>query len=188
MAVRQLKFIAPEQYLEIERRSEFKSEYISGEMIAMSGTTLRHATIVTNFGGELRNALRGKPCKPIAGELRVRVLRSAYLYPDVVIYCGKAELVDDAYLDTLLNPTAIIEVLSKSTQSYDRGEKFFLYRQIETLTSYTLVSQDEPRVEQYTKQPDGSWTFDEVTGLDAKFSLLNHEFALSDIYEGVDGE
>src|SRR5262245_12190039 len=125
----QLKtFLTPEKYLEIERRAEFKSEYYNGDMFGMSGASPRHAWIVPNIVAELRQQLKGRPCRVASNDLRLRVLPSGlYTYPDVMVVCGEPRFADDQK-DTLLNPVVIVEVLSESTRDYDRGQKFQFYR------------------------------------------------------------
>lgn len=153
-------YLTPEEYLAMERQNEYKSEYIDGEVFAMTGASRRHNLITFNIAGALSPQLRGRPCEAYTSEMRVRIPERGYMYPDVVIVCGEPQL-EDGHLDTLLNPAVLIEVLSKSTERYDRGRRFYLYRLIESLADYVLVAQDEYRVEHYTKQPDGPWTLSE---------------------------
>src|SRR5262249_9165559 len=141
------QWLTPEQYLEIERAAEFRSEYYNGRMYAMSGGSLRHARIILNLGGELRAALKGGPCSATVSDLRLRVAPDGlYTYPDIVVCCGEPQLAD-GYSDMILNPTLIVEVLSPSTEAYDRGFKSAQYREIESLQEYGFVSQSEARVE-----------------------------------------
>ena len=148
-------YLTPAQYLAIERKAEHKSEYIDGEMVAMTGASRNHNLIAFNLTREISQQLRGRPCEGYASDMRVRVPSTRlYTYPDVVVVCGEPQF-EDEYVDTLLNPTVIIEVLSPSTELYDRGKKFGFYRSIESLAEYLLIAQDERRVEQYAKQADG---------------------------------
>lgn len=187
-AQRKQPFVTPEEYLALERAAEEKSEYYAGEMVAMSGASLRHEAIVMNLGAELRDALRGKPCRPYASNLRVRVRSTNYFYPDVSVVCGKPELLDDAYLDTLLNPKVVFEILSESTESRDRGIKWRLYQHIESLEQYVLIDQNLPIVEVYTRQSADSWVLHTYTGLEVQVPLpsIDVTLALSDLYEGVE--
>jgi Uma2 family endonuclease len=152
-------YLTPEEYLAVERQNEYKSECLDGEMVAMVGASRRHNIIGVNITASLHRQLRGRPCEIYANDMRVRIASRreyAYTYPDVAVVCGEPQFEDD-YLDTLLNPTVLIEVLSESTERYDRGKKFSFYRTIESLAEYLLVAQDEYRVERYVRQPDGLW-------------------------------
>jgi Uma2 family endonuclease len=152
MSTQSKPYLTPEQYLEIERKAEFKSEYYQGEMFAMPGARLAHIQIVANASGELRQQLRGRDCQPLSSDMRVCVSEDGfYTYPDVVVVCGKPQFIDGT-LDTLLNPTVIIEVLSDSTEAYDRGKKFELYRPLESLAEYVLISSRRVSVERFTRQ------------------------------------
>lgn len=180
-------YLTPEEYLAIERRNEYKSEYVDGEMVAMTGASRRHNLITVNITGQLYPQLRGRPCETYSGDMRVRIPTTrAYMYPDVVVVCGEPRLEDD-YLDTLLNPTVLIEVLSESTERYDRGRKFGFYRTIESLADYVLVAQDECRVEQYAKQPDGRWLLtDHRLPEDlVELASIQSTLKLSEVYEKV---
>jgi Uma2 family endonuclease len=180
-------YLTPEEYLAIERRNEYKSEYVDGEMVAMTGASRRHNLIATNITGQLYPQSRGRPCESYGSDMRVRIPTTrAYMYPDVVVVCGEPQFEDD-YVDTLLNPTALIEVLSESTERYDRGRKFGFYRTIESLSEYVLVAQDELRVEQYAKQPDGRWLLTDHRSPEDVVELASVEctLRLSDMYEKV---
>jgi Uma2 family endonuclease len=180
--------LSPADYLVIERAAETKSEFFDGEMFAMAGTTKNHARIVMNIGGELRSRLKGRKCEPFATDLRVKVeTNGLYTYPDLVVVCGEQHFEDDR-LDTLLNPTLIVEVLSESTERYDRVKKFDLYRALPSLQEYVLVSQSEPRVEQFLRQPDGGWTLRITTDPTAFVNLTSIacEIPFAEIYERVD--
>lgn len=180
--------VSPEDYLAYERQNEFKSEYFDGEIYAMTGASLRHNLITLNAASELRARLRNTNCQTLAIDMRVKVSsRNLYTYPDVVVVCGKPEL-EDEHLDSLLNPILLIEVLSKSTASYDRTAKFEHYRTLESLAEHVLIAQDEYRVEQYTKQPDGRWLLTDIRGLEGAVDLasVGCTLALRVIYEGVE--
>lgn len=149
--------LSVEEYLAWERAQPEKHEYVDGEVFAMAGASLAHDTIVGNAIGELRTLLRGKPCVALPSDLRVRIPSTgAYTYPDVSVVCGRPEL-EGAARDTLLNPTVLIEVLSPTTEAYDRGKKFELYRSIASLRDYLLVSSTEILVEHFVRQEDGAW-------------------------------
>jgi Uma2 family endonuclease len=181
--------ITPEEYLEIERAAEFRSEYYDGRMYAMAGASVTHNTIVLNFGAELRGIVRNTSCRPWISELRVRISpEDLYAYPDVVVVCGEPKFADDRR-DTLLNPVLIIEVLSGSTEAHDRGFKSTQYRKLDSLHEYALVSQDEPHVELFRRQPGGhEWLMSEDFGLDAvcHFKSLGCQIPFSEIYRDVE--
>jgi Uma2 family endonuclease len=179
--------LTPEQYLEIERASEFRNEYYNGRMYAMSGGTHTHALIIGNLGGELRNALRKRRCLVTPIDLRVRVAPAGlYTYPDVVVVCGEPRYADNQ-IDTLLNPILLIEVLSPSTEAYDRGFKSAQYRTLESLQEYALVSQAEPRVEVFRRQEGGHWLLTEFAGLEAvcRFESVDASVGLVEVYDNV---
>lgn len=180
--------LTPEDYLATERSAEFKSEFFNGEIFAMSGASQSHNTIVLNVGAELRQQLKKRPCKAYVNDMRVKVnLTGLYTYPDVAVVCGKAQF-DDAHFDTLLNPTLIIEVLSDSTEAYDRGRKFEHYRKLESLVEYVLIAQNRPHVESYRRQPDQQWLLAECEGLDGIVHLpsIGCELALAEIYDKLE--
>ncbi len=179
--------LTPEQYLEIERAAEFKSEYYNGRMYAMSGASYPHGLIILNLGSKLHAALEKGRCAVIANDLRVRVSsRGLYTYPDIVVVCGEPKFADDQK-DTLLNPTFLAEVLSSSTEAYDRGFKSAQYRKLESLQEYALVSQTEARLEIFRRQTGGGWLLSEFAGLDAvcRFDSLGCQVALADIYQRI---
>jgi len=159
------------EYLEIERRAPIKSEFLDGEMFAMSGGTRSHSLIATNMTRAIGNQLEGSPCVVYNSDMRVKVRPDGlYTYPDVSVACGREEFADE-HNDTLLNPVVIVEVLSDSREGYDRGKKFALYRQIPSLREYLLVSQHKPLVEQFIRRDNGEWLLREVSGLEGKVSL-----------------
>jgi|SRR5450755_223216 Uma2 family endonuclease len=187
MATEAKPFLTPEDYLRIERAAEYKSEYYQGEMFAMAGTTVAHSRIVMNVSAELVTALKGKSCQAFDSNLRVHVPATGlYTYPDVSAVCEKPQLLDKE-ADTLLNPILIVEVLSKSTQSYDRGDKFKNYRSIPSLREYLLIEQDQILVEQWFIK-DGHWTLAEYNTLDAAITLvsLDIRLALADVYRDIE--
>ena len=157
MATHPKTLLTPEQYLEIERKAEFKSEYYQGEMFAMAGAREGHNLIVLNVGAELRQQLRKRPCRTYVNDMRVLVSATGmYTYPDAVAVCGEPQFLDETR-DTLLNPSLIVEVLSPSTEFYDRVRKFEHYRAVESVTEYLLVASERVSAELYTRQPDGRW-------------------------------
>lgn len=181
-------FITPEEYLVIERKAEYKSEYFNGEIYAMSGASRRHNLIVGNVLAGLHRQLRKRPCEAYASDMRVKVSATGlYTYPDVIVVCEPPQL-EDEWKDTLLNPTVVIEVLSKSTKSCDQGAKFEHYRTVESLSDYILIAQDKYHVERYVRQPDNSWLFSEAKSLHETIHINSIECALvlEEIYEKVD--
>jgi Uma2 family endonuclease len=181
-------YLTPEEYLEIERKAEFKSEYFQGEMFAMSGARRAHLLIGHNTSGQLYQQLRNRPCETYSNDMRVCVKPSGlYTYPDIVIVCGEPQFLDSTF-DTLLNPTVIIEVLSESTEDYDRGRKFKLYRGLETLSEYVMISSLRVSIESYVRQPGGVWTFIEATDLadSIRLTSVDCHLSLADVYEKVE--
>jgi Uma2 family endonuclease len=156
-AARQLG-MTPEEYLAFERGSDIKHEYVNGEIFAMSGGTREHSLASANALGELRSALLDRPCEVHGPDMKVKAAGPKYHYPDVSVVCGRP-LFEDETRDVLVNPKAIVEVLSDSTERYDRGEKFASYRTIATLDDYVLVSQTAVLVEHYHRQSDGTWIY-----------------------------
>ncbi len=181
-------FYTPEEYLIIERQAEFKSEYFAGEVFAMSGASENHNLIVVNIAAEIRQQFKGRHCKVYSSNMRVKVsLSGLYTYPDVIALCDEAQF-DDDHKDTLLNPTVIIEVLSKSTEAYDRGDKFGHYRKLDSLREYVLVAQNKYHIERYVRQPDNQWLLSEVNMLEdnIEFESINFILALHEIYDRVE--
>jgi Uma2 family endonuclease len=177
----------PAEYLARERVAETKSEYLNGEILAMTGASIPHNYITLNLGAELRQRVRGLGCSTFVADVRVRVRHTGlYTYPDVMVVCGPLQY-DDDRRDTILNPVVIVEVLSPSTEAYDRGEKFRQYRRLESLREYVLVAQDAARIERYVRQGD-LWVLSEVSGLDATLTLeaVNAAIPLAAIYDQVD--
>lgn len=181
--------VTPAQYLEAERRSAERHEYVNGQIYAMVGASRAHNCITLDAAAELRARLRGGPCQAFVSDMRVKVAATGmYTYPDVVVVCGEPQF-EDAEVDTLLNPRVIIEVLSPSTERYDRGDKFAHYRQLPSLAEYVLVAQHRPAVDRFVRQEtEGLWLLETVTGLDATVSLaaIGCTLALRDIFERVE--
>jgi Uma2 family endonuclease len=175
------------EYLEIERRADFKSEFFEGEMFAMSGGTRWHSIITANLVRALGNKLSHRGCVIFDSNMRVKVGETGlYTYPDVSVACEEQQFVDGE-MDTLLNPTLIVEVLSESTEKYDRGAKFRQYQSIPSLQEYLLVSQDAPRVELFVRQPNGKWLLQQAEGVDGKLEspTLRVVLELSEIFANV---
>jgi Uma2 family endonuclease len=188
MATQPKPRLTPEQYLEIERKADHKSEYLDGEMYAMSGGTRRHSLIAANINAALHAQLRGKPCNVFTSDLRVLVKASGlYAYPDVSVACGEVRVLDGAD-DVLLNPTLIVEVLSPSTEAYDRGRKFEHYRNIESLCHYLLVASDRVQLELFTRQSDRQWLLTTAANPEEQVALpsIGCTVLVSEVYEKVD--
>lgn len=178
----------PEEYLALEREAEIRSEYLDGEIFAMGGASPRHVLIVTNVVAELRLQLKKTPCAVYSTDLRVNVSATGlYTYPDVLVVCGTPQFSDE-YKDTLLNPLLIVEVLSKSTESYDRSKKFEQYRAIPSFMEYLLIAQDRTHVEHYVRQTDNTWVFSETNDRQATLPLpsINCRLPLLEIYDKVE--
>ena len=180
-------YISPEHYLEMERASDTKHEYYKGEVFAMSGASLPHNDIFHNVYGALTFFLKGKGCKPYGSDLRIHIPKdSLYTYPDISIICGKPQTTD-IFRDNIINPSVIIEILSKSTKDYDRGTKFTLYRSIKTLKEYILIDSTSVSVEIFTRQEDNSWILTEFKQQSDSFTIttISLTLYLKDIYEDV---
>ncbi len=188
VAVAKPPYITRQEYLEQERAAPSKSEYLAGKIYAMAGASEAHNLISINVTGGLWFQFKGRPCKVYNNDMKVFVESTGlYTYPDVVALCGEARF-DDKRNDILLNPSVIFEVLSPSTEAYDRGEKFNHYQRISTLTDYVLIAQDKIRVERYQRQTDGSWryTCHEDSEEVIHFTALECALRLADIYDKVE--
>jgi Uma2 family endonuclease len=191
MAVPQpAKRYTPQEYYALEREAEYKSDYYQGEIFNMSGGTARHSLISMNLGREVGNRLKGKPCRAYESNLRLAILATGLrCYPDVSVYCGPLQFdSEDKFAETATNPTILFEVLSKSTEGYDRGTKAENYRQIPSLKAYVLASQRGPHVEVYERQASGHWLLRDADGMDAVLRLpaIDIDLPLSEIYAGVE--
>lgn len=181
-------FLTEQEYLAIERRADFRSEYYRGEMFAMAGSRYEHTRIKDNVSCLLASALEKTSCFPLTSDMRVHIpATTLYTYPDVVVVCGNPEFQDQQH-DVLLNPHVIIEVLSESTEKYDRGAKFQQYQHLTSLREYILVAQDEARVERYVRQPNNDWLLTNFVGLDASVTVQSVQatIPLLQVYEGVE--
>ncbi|MFM7486319.1 MAG: Uma2 family endonuclease [Cytophagales bacterium] len=186
----QKKKYTEQEYLELERKAEYKSEFFGGEIFAMSGATNPHNIITTNFISFLVNKLRGQGCRPYGSDMRVRTpINSLYAYPDISVVYGERKFLDNEF-DTLLNPVFICEVLSKSTADYDTGGKFMRYRSIESLKEYWVISSLEYRLQKFVKQSNSSWLLSETTSVQDTILIesINVEVPLQEIYFEVQFE
>jgi Uma2 family endonuclease len=187
LPLRPQHFYPVDEYLRFERRADSKHEYYAGAIYAMVGASEPHVLIVSNLIFCLRTRLRGRPGKVYATDMRLKVSPTGlYTYPDVMVVCGEAKLSDDGH-DTLENPRLVVEVLSRSTETYDRVTKLKHYQSLESVTDYLLVAQDARRVEHHTRRADGSWARVEVTS-NGKVVLpeIGCELPLDEIYEQID--
>jgi Uma2 family endonuclease len=182
-------YITETEYLERERVSVVKHEYFAGEIFAMSGASEQHNVIASNVNASLYIQLRGRGCRIYPSDMRVKVLQTdLYTYPDITIVCGKSEFTDNLKRDTLINPVVIIEILSPSTERYDRGMKFQNYRTIKTLQEYILIAQDKYYIERYSRHEINQWILTEAVGADSSLLLasINVTLLLEDVYEQVE--
>jgi Uma2 family endonuclease len=176
-----------QEYLALERAAEFRNEFVNGQIRALSGGSLAHNLLVGNLLVGIREQLRGRSCSVFSNALRVKVdTLETYVYPDVVALCEPPRL-EDAHADTLLNPAVIVEVLSESTERYDRGDKFAHYRKIDSLREYILVAQDKVRIEQYVRHGE-HWLFNEISDPAGalRIETLGCEIAIRDVYDRVE--
>ena len=176
-----------EEYLAFEREAEEKHELIDGEIVQMAGASRRYNLIGTNTTIALGNALRGKGCEIYANDMRVKMRKGRYTYPDIVIACDEPQLADDEF-DVLLNPTIIVEVLSKSTRFKDKTEKLAAYQKMESVRECLLIEQDEPRIEHYIKQTPKQWILRIYEDLDETiiFESIGCEIPVREIYAQIE--
>lgn len=187
MATRLKPFYTPEEYLELEVKADHKSEYLAGQIYAMAGGSPQHDQISFNLISTLGGQLRGGPCRGYTSDQLVLVRETGlFTYPDVTVVCGEPRF-EQMRVNVLVNPTLLIEVLSDSTEAYDRGEKFAHYRRIESLQEYVLVAQDRPRIERYLRQEDGTWNYTAAEGLEAMLRLdsIRCGLRLAEVYAQV---
>ena len=190
MATQPQPYLTPEEYLAFEREADVKHEYYAGEIFAFAGASEEHNLIAGNVFAGLHAQLRKRPCKVYPSDMRVRVSPTGlYTYPDVTVVCAEARF-DDEQADTLLNPTVIVEVLSPSTEGYDRGGKFEHYRKLESLQEYVVIAQDRVHVEQHARQAQGQWLLSETDSTDDVITLpsIACRLAVADLYEKVEFE
>ena len=187
MAAAPREYLSPEEYLTLERRSETKHEYVDGKLIAMVGGTGTHSQIAGSTIIAFGAVLRGRSCTVFTSDLKVGIGKlRAYAYPDVTIVCERPKYADSVQ-DVLINPLLIVEVLSPSTEQYDRTGKFLRYQRIPSFAEYLLIAQDKPLVELCSRQDDGMWEWVAVEGLEATITIpsLDCTLALADIYNNV---
>ena len=179
---------SPEEYLEFERESDVRHEYLDGQVYAMAGESLSHSRVCSNLSREVGNELKGRNCEVLSSNMKVRTTTaSLFAYPDLTVVCGEP-MFHDKKTDVLTNPTLIFEVLSPSTEKYDRTTKFARFRMgNETLNNYILVSQDRPLVEHFVKQPDGNWVYHSYSEVGDRFEIesVGISLELKEIYDRV---
>lgn len=176
-----------DEYLRWETDAAHKSEYVQGEIRAMSGGTDIHSILSVNFSALLWAALRGTDCRTMSSDMKVRTPRNTFRYPDVSVVCGERHYHGQGR-SVITNPTVLVEVLSESTEGIDRGEKLLEYQAMPSVQSYLLVSQDAPRIEQYARTENGHWDYQAVEGLENTLTIpaLSVTLALSEVYDGVE--
>ncbi len=188
MSTRLKRLITPEEYLAIERDLSAKHEYHYGEMFATGGASTKHNQITFNLAGILHAQLKDLPCVAFANDMRVKISTTgSYVYPDVMATCQPPQF-EDKHLDTLLNPQAAIEVLSDSTEAFDRGEKFEMYSGVDSLREYLLVAQKYPHISHFQRDADADWTLRMVHGLDqaVEVASIGCTLRLADVYAKVE--
>jgi Uma2 family endonuclease len=174
-----LRRLTEQEYLALDRESDFKSEFIDGEMRAMAGGSLRHSALAVRSGINLNEKLAGRGCTVFSSDARVRTPSTgSYVYPDISVVCGSIQTVDNT-VDILLNPILVVEVLSPSTEDYDFNRKFALYREIESVKEYLMIHAKTIAVEHFSRQPDNSWIYRETKNLDAGILLPALDISLS---------
>ncbi|WP_310560785.1 Uma2 family endonuclease [Flavobacterium sp.] len=187
MGLPEILHISEKDYLDTERLAFEKHEYYKGEIFAMSGASIAHNKIAMNSSVDIATKLKGKRCQPFGSDLRIHIPKNTlYTYPDISIVCGEIETTDDKF-DTITNPSVIIEILSPSTRNYDKGEKFTLYREIDSLQEYILIDSERIMVEKFIRNSDNSWQLTEYKTMEQSFTIatVSLEMQLQDIYEGV---
>jgi Uma2 family endonuclease len=180
-------YITADEYLHRERQAEYRSEYFRGEMFAMAGASANHNLIALNTGSHLREQLKKKPCRVYPSDLKLRIEATGlYTYPDLSVVCGEPQLETDAG-DVLLNPIVLVEVLSDSTEAYDRGKKFEHYRTIPSLQHYVMIAQDRHSIDCFSRAADGSWSMTSGQGLNGKITLgaIGSELVGTEVYDKV---
>jgi Uma2 family endonuclease len=187
MEAKETGFLSEAAYLEQERNAEVKREYFAGETFAMAGASERHNLLVANLIFQFKLAFQGGPCRAYPSDMRLKIEESGlYTYPDVMVLCEETRFADGEG-DTLLNPLVIAEVLSDSTERYDRGVKFGHYRKIPSLREYLLVSQNFPKIERYFRNPSGNWELRETDDAHPALALeaVDVSLHLDAVYDGI---
>ena len=178
-----------DDWLAIERTAtDQRSEYVAGEVFAMAGGSEEHNLIVLNVGAELRNQLKGRPCRVYPSDMKVHIAAADLgTYPDVMVICGERAF-HDGRRDVVTNPTLIVEVLSESTEAYDRGDKFRSYRSLESLQAYLLLSQSRIQADLFLRQPDGTWSLSsyQEPSESIPLRLIEAELSLAEVYDKVE--
>jgi Uma2 family endonuclease len=177
------------QYLQLEDHTETKNEYENGRILAMTGGSIAHGMLCGNIYNSLRNNLKNKksPCTTLGSEVRIHIkIADAIVYPDTMVVCGPLQ-VSDEDSEAVINPVLIVEVLSKSTESYDRGDKFYKYRQLKSLKEYILIDQEKPVVESFFKQEDNVWEISRISGMDALLIIqcLDFSIKMNELYDQI---
>ncbi len=188
MSTQPKRYITPEEYLEIERKAEFKSQYFRGEMFAMAGASREHILISHNISLQIGLQIRNRQCELYSSEMRVLVRETGlYTYPDIVVTYTEPKFIDKNTSDTLLNPILVLEILSQSTREYDEIGKFEHYRSIQSLQEYVLVDQYRPLIKQYSRTPDNQWNNIETTSMDAavSFRSIDCTLLMKDVYHKI---
>lgn len=182
------KYLTPEEYLAAEAVSEIKHDYYQGEIFAFAGATVNHNQIVSNLSAALHGAFQNRNCRVFSNDMRLWInSQNLFTYPDIVAICGKLEFYENRN-DTITNPHLIAEVLSESTQDYDRGQKFMFYRAIESLREYLVIDQYSIHVEHYSKGKDNHWVLTDYNNLEDTISIpaIDFSISLTDIYDKVE--
>ena len=181
------EFISEEHYLVREPEAEYKSEYRDGRVVAMAGGSWAHSQIAINLAREISAQLRDRPCRTFSNDTRIKVAAARfYTYPDLSVVCGEPRAdTKDSWV--IVNPTLIVEVLSESTEAYDRGEKFAYYKKLDSLQEYVLVAQDRVCVERFSRQKNGRWKAARYDSLDdvAELPAIGCRFAVREVYDKV---
>jgi len=180
-------YLTPEEYLHREKDAEFRSEYFRGEMFAMAGASANHILIVGNCVQTLGQQLKKKPCRVYPSDLKLRIEATGlFTYPDLSVVCGDPQIETNGG-DVLLNPVVLVEVLSDSTEAYDRGKKSQHYRTIPSLKHYALIAQDRHSIDCFTRKPDGSWVLTSCHALDEKVELeaIDCQLAITEVFDKV---
>jgi Uma2 family endonuclease len=188
MSAGRKRLLTPQEYLAQERAAPFKSEYYRGETFAMAGAKHQHCLVKVNLAGETRSGLKDGACQVMTSDMRVKVdATGLYTYPDIVIVCDRPKFEDNVF-DTLLNPLVLIEVLSDSTEGYDRGPKFAQYRRIPSLREFVLAAADRVRIERYIRQPDDNWLLTEFADANGEFAFASVpvRVSIAEVYRGVE--
>ncbi len=187
MGLTEILYVSEKDYLDKERLAVEKHEYFKGEIFAMSGASIAHNKIAINSISDIFIKLKGKKCQPFGSDLRIHIPKNTlFTYPDISIVCDEIETTDDKF-DTITNPSVLIEILSPSARNYDKGEKFTLYREIDSLQEYILIDSERIMVEKFIRNSDNSWQLTEYRTIEQSFSIatVGIEMFLLDIYDGV---